>query len=52
MVAGKYGLPFMPCLSDLDSDLMNYVALAKQGCEGKMTRVIGSTPEYHPKNMQ
>lgn len=34
-VAGKYGLPFMPCLSDIGSDLMEYDCFGKAGLRGR-----------------
>ena len=34
-VAGKYGLPFMPCLGDLGSDLMNYDSFGQAGLRGR-----------------
>ncbi len=37
-VAGKYGLPFMPCLSDLGSDLMAYDSFGQAGLRGRNDR--------------
>jgi glutaconate CoA-transferase, subunit A len=34
-VAGKYGLPFMPCMGDLGSDLLNFDTFGKAGLRGK-----------------
>ena len=34
-VAGKYGLPFMPCMSDIGSDLMEYDVFGKAGLRGR-----------------
>ena len=34
-LAGRLGLPFMPCLSDLGSDLMQYDTFGKAGLRGK-----------------
>lgn len=34
-VAGKYGLPFMPCLSDVGSDLLEYDSFGKAGLRGR-----------------
>ena len=34
-LAGRLGLPFMPCLSDLGSDLLEYDCFGKAGLRGK-----------------
>ncbi len=34
-IAGRYGLPFMPCLGDMGSDLINYDVFGKAGLRGK-----------------
>ena len=34
-IAGKYGLPFMPCMTDMGSDLMTYDVFGKAGLRGK-----------------
>lgn len=34
-IAGKYGLPFMPCMTDLGSDLMEYDVFGKAGLRGR-----------------
>lgn len=33
-VAGKYGLPFMPCMSDIGTDLLEYDTFGKAGLRG------------------
>ncbi|HHV07104.1 MAG TPA: hypothetical protein GXX69_02675 [Firmicutes bacterium] len=34
-IAARYGLPFMPCLSDLGSDLITYDTFGKAGLRGR-----------------
>lgn len=34
-IAGKYGLPFMPCMGDMGSDVMEYDTFGKAGLRGK-----------------
>lgn len=41
-IAGKYGLPFMPCMTDMGSDLMTYDVFGKAGLRGKMCMVNGN----------
>lgn len=51
-VAGKYGLPFMPCLGDLGSDLLEYDTFEKAGLRGKNEKGEWIHPGISPKKYQ
>ena len=48
-VAGKYGLPFMPCMTDIGSDLMEYDVFGKAGLRGKTASGEWIHPGIPPK---
>lgn len=47
-VAGKYGLPFMPCMGDLGSDLMEYDTFGKAGWRGRNEQGAWKHPGIPP----
>lgn len=51
-VAGKYGLPFMPCMSDLGSDLLEYDTFGKAGLRGRNAQGEWIHPGIPPKKYQ
>lgn len=48
-VAGKYGLPFMPCMTDMGSDLVNYDVFGKAGLRGRKDNGEWIHPGIPPK---
>jgi len=48
-VAGKYGLPFMPCMTDIGSDLMEYDVFGKAGLRGRNEQGEWKHPGIPPK---
>lgn len=51
-VAGKYGLPFMPCLSDIGSDLLEYDTFGKAGLRGRNEKGEWKHPGIPPKKYE
>lgn len=51
-VAGKYGLPFMPCMGDMGSDLLEYDTFGKAGLRGKNKKGEWIHPGIPPKKYQ
>lgn len=51
-VAGKYGLPFMPCLGDLGSDLLEYDSFGKAGLRGRDEQGEWLHPGIPPKKYE
>jgi glutaconate CoA-transferase subunit A len=48
-VAGRYGLPFMPCMGDMGSDLIEYDTFKKAGLRGKKENGEFIHPGIPPK---
>ncbi|MDN5313155.1 MAG: glutaconate CoA-transferase, subunit [Thermoanaerobacteraceae bacterium] len=51
-LAGKYGLPFMPCMGDLGSDILNYDTFGKAGLRGRNEKGEFIHPGIPPKKYE
>lgn len=51
-LAGRLGLPFMPCMSNLASDLMSYDSFGKAACGAKRRTAPSSIPASPTRSLR